>query len=173
MPESAGVALTHWTARLVVAAWALAVLLLVARRSSEREPPAARWFWTLAWLLLVAHTLCAFAFVHHWRYAAANEHTIRQTVDVTGFDFRYGLLVNFGFLAWWTLDVVAWWLPATRLWRQRRGYQVAMHATFALIILNATVVFGPPYWKAVGIVFALAIAACIWRARRSSANVTL
>lgn len=74
--------------------------------------------------------------------------------------------MNYVFLAWWTLDVVAWWFPARFPWRRSPAYQIALHAAFAFLIVNATVVFGPPFWKLVGSAALLLLALARWSGSR-------
>lgn len=90
MTDELGIEFTVWTARLMVAAYLAAVLLLARSRPKDSHDAAARLCWTGAWLLLVVHVVCAFHFVHHWSQGAAWEHTAKQTREVTGLDWGAG-----------------------------------------------------------------------------------
>lgn len=101
--------------------------------------------WTLAALALVLHVFAAFEWTHHWSWRHAVEHTTRETERVVGRSFGVELWVNFGFLGWWLVDVAL---------RYRRGlaalpkwYERLVQFVWVFMFLNATVVFGPAWWR--------------------------
>src|SRR5262245_8758576 len=95
-------ALTRWTAR---GAFALYVAALAMRpRAVGRQPSAdtctredrrraadplraARWMWTAACMLMLAHVALAFDAFHHWSHHAAHDDTARQTKELFGIDW--------------------------------------------------------------------------------------
>ena len=117
----------------------------------------ARAAWTLGWLMLLAHTAIAFGVAHGWSHVAAVEHV--REVGGTG----AGIVVNYLFAAVWGADVAWWWYdPAGRSSRPR-WVAVAVHGFLLFIVLNATVVFGPPgrRWAYAACLAALAVTWCI------------
>ncbi len=145
-----GDAIIRWTARVAVAAYLGRVLLDRAGGSSR----TARFVWTGGALVFLAHVVAAFHFQHQWNHAAAYEHTRKQTLVMTGWNSGAGLFLNELMTAWWLLDTVLWW--RVRDWPKFRWPQRALHAFFAFMTFNATVIFGPPGWWAVLLVFGTA-----------------
>lgn len=104
----------------------------------------------LGWLLLVAHTLCAFHFEHHWSHAAAVAHTARQTAEIVGWNWGGGLYVNYVTIALWGVDLVVQSV-CRRLGRlPRRWWTWLANGGIGFVMLNATVVFGPRGWRVAG-----------------------
>lgn len=162
-----GELLTRWTVRLVVACY-LARLFVDAGSHARQRENAARWFWTAGCGLYLVHVACAFHFYHGWSHSAAWEHTARRTAELTGLHWGGGLLVNYAFTLVWLGDVVLWWRrPEAHRQRSRRLTWV-LQAFMAFIIFNATVVFGPPFWKwaALPAIAGLAICRLCFRAGR-------
>ena len=62
--------------------------------------------------------------------------------------------MNYLFIGVWMGDVMAWWWMGDA-YPERRQIYWTVQAVFAFMMVNATVVFGPPFWRWV----ALAIAA--------------
>lgn len=152
----AGLALTLWTARAAVAGW-FGLLLLGPRIGATPTFRLARGLWTSGAIAMAVHVICAFHFVHDWSHAAAWEHTARRTAEVAGFDWGGGLIINEVFLAWWLFDAATLWRSPLPGWRQSLWYETLLHAWFAFLMINATVVFGPPGWRVAGIVAAVAL----------------
>lgn len=113
----------------MAAAWAWLLL---------RRPSPARWAWTFAWLSLLLHLLAAFGIGHGWSHAAAVER-IRE-VGGTG----AGILVNYAFVLVWTADLAWWWLAPAGHARRPAGVAWAVHGFAVFMVVNGTVVFGPP-----------------------------
>ncbi|MEX0700489.1 MAG: hypothetical protein WD069_00185 [Planctomycetales bacterium] len=153
--------LVHWTARLAIGCYAARALVDAAQRGDRRQR-AARWLWTIGCGAYLLHVLAAFHFVHDWSHAAAYAHTARQTAAVIGWEWGGGLWANYALTAVWAADVAVWWgrgrapTPAARAW----GWFV--HAFLAFMVLNATVVFGPWWWKPLAAGYAALLAAA-WR----------
>lgn len=106
---------------------------------------------------MAIHVVCAFHFVHDWSHRAAWDHTARRTAEMTGFEWGGGLIINEVFLAWWLFDAATLWRTPIPGWRRSLWYEIVLHAWFAFLMINATVVFGPPGWRAAGLVGAAAL----------------
>lgn len=165
MPTDPGDALILWTARLMVGCYFARVVIHLWQRGPQKEP-AARLFWTLGCGLLLAHLAAAFGFRHHWSHAAAYAHTAARTAAVTGLNWGGGIWFNYAFALFWTADVVRCWRkPADSPEPGTRFYTV--HAVFALMMLNATAVFGPWWWKWAAAI-AMIVLGALWSLRRQS-----
>lgn len=136
--------------------WA-AMLLFAAGESGRsftaRGSAPPRWAWWLfagGLVLAIAHTLIAFAVVHHWSHADAVIATARQTGEIYGVAFGAGVYVNYVFLGVWLAD--AWWWRAAAPGRARPIAVVrALRAFYVIIIFNATVVAAAGYRRALGL----------------------
>ncbi|HUG90160.1 MAG TPA: hypothetical protein VML55_04975 [Planctomycetaceae bacterium] len=164
-----GELLTRWTAILVVACWAARVLVAAGAARSPRREPWSRWAWTFGGAVYLAHLAAAFEFYHDWSHRAAWEHTARNTAQTVGLDWGGGIYFNYLAAILWPVDVLlAWRKPdVSRTWAGQRGVRVFRGIVFAYIsflIANATVVFGPAYWKWAAAVF-VALAALAWTRR--------
>ncbi|MCA9024619.1 MAG: hypothetical protein KDA86_05365 [Planctomycetaceae bacterium] len=156
------------TARLMVLAYVVRLCAdiagwpEVADQRSRREK-TVRWIWTLGCVVCLLHVGAAFQFVHGWSHTAAYAHTAEQTAAVTGWRWGGGLWVNYAFTLWWVLDVV--WNWRRGLDRLPRDYVIGMHLVVGFLMFNATVVFGPVWWRwvalpIVGILIFLARGRC-------------
>jgi hypothetical protein len=136
-----------WSARIFVVFYVvrLAIDLLVA--DPWRRERMARLVWTAGCFLFLFHLACAFQFLHNWSHAAAMDHVARRTYEVIGVSWGGGIYVNYAFALLWVVDVVWWWLRAAQGQPTPAAYYWAVQAIFAFIFLNATAVFGPPFWK--------------------------
>ena len=143
-------------AALYASIW-MAMLLFAAGESGRSFTPprstAPRWAWWVfagGLVLAIAHTLIAFAVVHHWSHADAVLGTARQTRAIYGVALGAGVYVNYVFLAVWLAD--AWWWhgagpnpsrPIAVVW--------ALRAFYFTIIFNATVVAASGFRRAFGL----------------------
>ena len=165
-----GELLVRWTARLAVAAYVVRLLADVTdwpadpARRTKRER-IVRSIWTFGGCIYLLHVAAAFHVVHDWSHAAAAAHTARQTAALTGWSWSGGLWINYLFTLWWPLDLVwSWWQGLDRL---PRWYVTGLHVTVGFLMFNATVVFGPPWWRWAAIVIAgAAVPALLSRADR-------
>lgn len=149
MEMNFGDALTHWSVRLAIGCYlARAFLDLRSGRpfGFGGYRTKARWFWTCGCALYVVHVVSAFGFFHDWSHALAYRHTAEQTAAVTGIRWGGGLYVNYLFTAYWLLDVAAWWCRGVHGPYRSPVYFCTLHAVFAFMVINSTVVFGPPVW---------------------------
>jgi hypothetical protein len=137
--------IVRWTARLAVACYV--ARLMIDSRPGDRisRQRIARWWWTIgcAWFLL--HVIAAFHFTHHWNHSAAFESTARRTAEMTGWNSGVGLYINEAFLCLWLTDTVLWWRDDS--WPDHRRIYWTIQGIFAFLFIQATVVFGPPFWK--------------------------
>jgi hypothetical protein len=148
---------TLWTVRLAVACYLGRVLRDAAGWPTDSAVRQARWLWTLGCGLYLLHVACAFHFFHGWSHAAAFEHTADQTAAVVGWYWGGGLWVNYAFTALWVGDVLVWWTrPASAHPRSIWAYWL-VQSVFAFLVVNATVVFGPPFWRWVALGFLLVV----------------
>lgn len=166
--ETVGDTLIDWTARVAVGCFLVRLLLLGRPRRGVAAGRLEVGIWTAGWLLLAAHTACAFHFRHHWSHAAACNHTARRTLEAVGWDWGGGVWFNYLTLAVWGADVVMLWksrlggVPTPRWWtRLAVGW-------IGFMVLNATVVFGARWWWIVGIGFVIGACGAGVSARRSS-----
>jgi hypothetical protein len=142
-----GELLIVWSARIVVLIYALrlaADFLVVEPTRRERW---GRWAWTAGCALFLAHLALAFHFRHHWSHADAVAHTAERTKAVVGISWGGGIYFNHAFAVLWVADVVWWWIRAARHQPTPAAVYWTVHAIFAFMFFNATVVFGPPFWK--------------------------
>ena len=139
--------LTIWTVRLAVACYVARYVVAVGVADGDRNARIGRRFWTAGCLLCLAHVVCAFAFVHDWSHQQAYEHTAEQTLKVVGWDWGGGLYFNYLFTILWAADVACWWIRGKewRAFSPQAGRAIDLFLAF--IVVNATVVFGPPFWK--------------------------
>lgn len=133
-------------------------------RSALAHSRTARLAWTAGCGLYLLHVLSAFALVHHWSHVAAYEHTADRTAAVVGWRWGGGLYINYAFTLLWLADTTAWWVRGRR-WPPTRSYFWMLQAVFALMMFNATVVFGPALWRRAALIGAAA-AAIGWAVRR-------
>src|SRR5436305_1382730 len=150
--------LIRWSARLAVACYG-ARLICDVRPDRQNSTHIARWWWTIGCGIFLIHVAAAFHFRHHWNHAAAFDETARRTVEMTGWNSGAGLCVNEAFLVLWLTDVVLWWMNPS--WQQNRRSYWIVQAIFAFLMIQATAVFGPPFWKPVVLAF-FAVLLGIW-----------
>ncbi len=160
-----GEQLTIWTIRIAVALYGFSVAaqLLAAGRASWRR--TARAFWSAGCVIYVIHVLVAFHYYHHWSHAAVFEHTARRTEAVVGAAVGYGVYVSYLFTILWIVDAIEWWrIGVARYANRPRWLHAALHAFFAFIVFNGTVIFetGPIRWFGIGM-FAVFAVLMAWR----------
>jgi hypothetical protein len=138
-------AIIRWTARLFVACYVGRLCLDAIGSSESKSRRIARWLWTCGCAVYVAHVAAAFHWVHQWSHAAAYEHVLARTNEMTGFASGIGLYVNYAFGILWLADTVIWWLDPK--WPDRIAPYYFVQAIFAFLIIQATAVFGPSFWR--------------------------
>lgn len=153
MANATGEALTRWSIRLALVLYVFAVAALL--RGSSRQRRAARLAWTAGCTLYLCHVAFAFHFYHRWSHAAAYEATRAETQRVVGLNWGGGLYFNYAFTVLWLGDVLWWWWVGDRRYVSRpRAVTGAVHGIFALMALNATVVFETGPLRVAGLVAA-------------------
>ena len=172
-------ALTLWIIRIAIAVY-LSGFLVRLRGSWEGRIGGrlSLFSWQTAAVLNLLHVLMAMHVFHHWSHTAATQHVVEETNRVTGFESGVGIYVNYVFTCWWLAD--AFLMQRRREYLQfgsRRAvnsqggelsqpsarpnrYDLIAEFAVIFIVVNATVVFGPWWWKPIGVgVVVLAILA--------------
>ncbi|MDP1570554.1 MAG: hypothetical protein Q8L86_11175 [Vicinamibacterales bacterium] len=142
--------------------WA-ALVLFVAGEAGRRRGRTAPAPWALpafvaGALLCALHFAAVFHWHHGWSHADAAIATARQMAEVFGTGWGGSIWFNYLFLAVWIADAAGWARdphaavrpPSRGVWLRR--------AFYAVMIVNATVVFvpWPMQWLGVAICAALA-----------------
>ena len=133
--------MTVLSAQLMVGLYV--VSLLVARQCGANTQ-RFRLCWTMACSVLTAHILLAFHERHHWSWTEAVQHTTRVTERVIGTSSGIEIWFNVLFVSWWWIDVALRWLSRTTM---SPRYELIVQVMWSFMLLNATGVFGPAYWK--------------------------
>ncbi len=151
----------HAMAQLAVGCYLVRVVWDLKGSPSQTQAEWKRHLWAMGCVALWSHIFLAFHFVHHWSHAEAVQHTAEQTRQLTGWAWGGGVYFNYAFALYWLIDVLRWeFARATDYPQTRAGFWI-MHAVFGFMMFNATVVFGPPYWRIVGLIFAV-IGFLVW-----------
>jgi hypothetical protein len=137
-------AIVRWTARLFVACYVARVGIDASGRRDAAAQGTARWLWTIGCAFLLVHIAAAFHLVHGWSHTAAYEHVLARTHELTGWASGIGLYVNYGFTLVWVADTILWWRNLE--WVERPRPYWLVQGMFAFLMVQATVVFGPPFW---------------------------
>jgi hypothetical protein len=162
-----GEVLTRSLAAMAVACYLLRVLL---DAWGSRSPRIARWkrsIWTLGCVALWLHIATAFHFIHDWSHPDAVRQTAEQTETLTGRAFGGGIYFNYAFAGLWLWDLIRWWRRGSDEGSTSTTGFWTMHGVFAFMMVNATVVFGPVYWRYVGLISAGLLIA-VWAIQRRS-----
>jgi hypothetical protein len=108
--------------------------------------------------LMAVHIAVVLHVVHEWSHNAAYAHTAQRTLEVTGWKWGGGLYFNYALVTIWGLDV---------LWRSVSprtipiAWTASVQAFLIFMMFNATVVFGPRFWIAIAVPYAILLAAVI------------
>lgn len=142
------------TAAVCVGLYLVACLVALKRSAADRT---AKIWWTAGWVMLIVHTAAAFHYRHDWSPLLAADHVAQRTEQVVGFYWAGGIWFNYALLLAWGIDVaLLWTIGAPKVWT------LFVHAFLAMMVISATVVFGPAYWWIAAVLFG---AAC-WFALR-------
>jgi hypothetical protein len=141
MSISVGLWMMRLTIWLAVATWLLRVFVEASGREFAVRDRLMRWTWLTGAAACVAHVVCAMGFAHCWSLANAMRHTGQITRQVVGVELPESVFVNFAFTALWVVDAVHEFRLA-----QPRRLGVSRQLTWSVMMLNATVVFGPRFW---------------------------
>ena len=156
-----GESLIRSTAGLFVACYVGRLLMDSAGSQKSSSRHAARLVWSLGCLIFWLHVLSAFQFLHGWSLAAAYEHVRQRTLLETGWNSGIGLYFNFLFGLLWLADVLLWW--SWNNWPANRIAFWCIQSVFAFMMIQATVFFGPDYWKAVFVAVLVLLLSCRFR----------
>ena len=164
MSPAIGEQIVAWTARAAVACYVARVAIDASFAAGPRKDRFVRVAWTAGCVAFLLHVAAAFHFVHAWSHRDAWMHTARRTAAVTGLDWGGGLWFNDAFAAAWVVDALRMWLvdrpeqPGWWFW--------TVHAFFAFMMVNATIVFGPTTWRWLGPVVIVGLFGLWWQLRR-------
>jgi hypothetical protein len=149
--------LLHGSIWLSLLAWAAAECIRLRGHRGSRED-GARVLWTAGVVLAVVHVALAFHLRHGWSQASAWAETARQTRELLGRSFGWGLFVNYAFLIVWAADAAWWWRDPVSFSTRSRLLDVAVRLFLLFIFVNGAIVFGQ---GAVRILGFLAVAALV------------
>lgn len=133
--------LTRLTIWLAVAAWLLRVFIEASGRSFAARDQVIRWSWLIGALACGAHVIAAMGFGHCWSLANAMRHTAMETRRIFDVELPWSVFVNFAFVGLWLADAVREFRSG-----ELRPLGAARHGIWLTMMLNGTVVFGPPHW---------------------------
>jgi hypothetical protein len=144
--------LDSWTTGTAALAFVLYVSSVVARLRSGRGPQQTSIrLATFAWLVLLIHVAFAFHEHHHWSHAAAEQHVADETAQTVGIRWGGGIYFNHALLVLWGVAVVRSW----RGWGCGQYHPTLLDRSIdvylALMWLSATVLFGSPLFRVMGI----------------------
>ena len=136
--------LVRWTARIAVACYVARLMCDVGGIKGTGSQTTGRRWWSIGCAAFLLHVIAAFHFIHHWSHAAAFEATARRTAEMTGWNSGFGVYINEAFLVLWLTDTFFWWQDLS--WPRHRRIYWAVQSVFAFLMLQATAIFGPPFW---------------------------
>lgn len=144
--QATGELLLRLTIRVAVACYVCRIVLQIDGRFRSSST-AQCVSWAVGCLFYLLHVAIAFAFVHDWSHTSALEHTASETARMTGLRRGEGLWINYLFSAVWIADVAR--ICIARVRGQSTNVRVDYLAAcfFAFIFFNATVVFGPAFYR--------------------------
>lgn len=140
----------RWTVRVSVTFY-LVFLVVAFASPDDRRASLLRLIWSLGLSFFLLHLLAAFQFVHNWSHQNAWDHTAEQTFEMTGLRWGGGVYFNYLFTVIWFFDVLLWWLKGSQWRTSHVSYRYFVHCYFAFIVFNATVVFGPLFWRYIAV----------------------
>lgn len=142
------------------------ILRLVASKGNDRrQMERSRRLWIAGSLILVAHVVCAFHFIHHWSHDHAFAATARQTASATGVATGAGLYLNYAFTLIWLADAAWWWWSRLGYENRARSIGWLVHGFMAFMWFNATVVFGHRLARWMGVACCVLLMAAAWTRR--------
>jgi len=155
---------TVWLALTLYVGGEFARRRVVGVQASACSSNAGRWLNTAGCAAFLAHVVCAFHFYHSWSHTVAYAATARQTAELTGWDYGFGLYINYLFAVVWFADAVWSWMTPTYAARPAWVTR-AIRAFFWFMIFNGAVVFAQAPLRAFGLLLSLALIVCWWPAR--------
>jgi hypothetical protein len=148
--------------------WA-AVVLFVAAEAGKSGTPASGSRWPLlasfaGAALLAVHMAIAMDVRHAWEHSSVVRTISEQSRAVYGVGWNGGVWMNYLFLGLWTGET-SWWAAAPRSYADRpRWFIVLTRAFYALMLVNAAVVFAAPSRRPAG---AALMAVLFWHWRHT------
>ncbi|MFK8113143.1 MAG: hypothetical protein AB8B91_13125 [Rubripirellula sp.] len=156
----------RWSVRFAVLCIYMRWMILLRRRDLPVAAPgrAACWVWSIGCAASLFHVSLAFHFVHDWSHRAAWNHTAAETMKLVGVQRGDGLWVNYAFSLIWVADCIRLWKANFRGKSTSSRLDCLVFCLFLFIVVNATVVFGPAFYRPIAIV-AILLAAILWGTR--------
>ncbi len=136
--------LVRWTARIAVACYIARLACDSGHNGGIDSQKIARIWWSIGCATFVLHVIVAFHFIHHWSHTAAFDATAKRTAEMTGWNSGFGLYINEAFLLLWLTDTFFWWQDVS--WPRHRRIYWTVQSVFAFLMIQATAIFGPPFW---------------------------
>ena len=126
---------------LSLLAWAGAECIRLRGLRTPRREEKARALWTTGLALASVHVALAFHLRHGWSQASAWAETARQTQELLGRPYGWGLFVNYAFLAVWAADAAWWWGKPASFSTRSRLLDVPIRLFLLFIFVNGAIVF--------------------------------
>ena len=146
-------------AALYLTIWIALILFALGESGRHRAGMvAAAWAWPAfagGLLLCLVHIALAFEYVHGWSHAAAVAATRAQTSAVYGLDWGGGVFVNYLFVGAWAIDAWAWRAATRRGKPSPTAWRWPLRIFYAVILLNAAVVFAAGVRRLTGLAIVL------------------
>lgn len=166
---------TAWTIRIALVCYVAALGMLAVQSNNSERWRTIRALWTVGCVFFVGHVIAAFSAYHHWSHQAAFADTAKQTKELVGWEFGYGIFVSYIFTVVWILDAAWWWLAEEKYLRRPVAITALIHAFLLFIAFNGAVIFKSGLIRAGGIVASVALAylfvrSMIARMRKSNAT---
>jgi hypothetical protein len=146
----------------------IALTLFVIAQYGLRRAGTAPWVLSIniaGLVLCVIHIVIAMASVHGWSHASAIEATARSAAAVYGLRWGGGVFVNYLFVAVWAGDAWRLYLRGDRA--EGGGLRFALRLFYAIVIINAAVVFAHWPMRIVGVCLVIALVVAWSRVRRT------
>lgn len=158
-----------WSIRLALVFYLIRLLVFPPFSRKPRIPEFAECIlWSSGCLCYLVHVYAAFDQAHDWSHQSAWEHTADETARMTGWARGEGIWINYLFTLVWAADVIR----ILRAYRTRRvthpKVDAVIQASFAFIVFNATVVFGPPFYRVAAVPVVIVL---LWRIRGNRSQV--
>ena len=129
--ESTGDFLTRATIWLAMLAWTGGIVMQGRGRGR-----LFRGFWTTGLSFYLIHICFAYSEFYQWSHRVAWDSTARDTLEMTGVDSGFGLLVNYALVLVLAIDVFLQWKVG-----DRRGARW-IDGLVIFMIVNGAIIFG-------------------------------
>lgn len=151
--DTTGDFLTRATIWFAMFAWTGGIVIQGGGRAR-----LSRGFWTAGLSLYVVHIFLAYSEFYQWRHRVAWESTARDTLEMTGMDSGFGLLVNYAFALVLSADLLRQWKEG-----ERKGARW-IDGLVIFMIVNGAIIFasGSVRWFGVALIVSI-LCALVWR----------